>query len=112
MNPDWIKEFPAAITVCDNEGIITGMNDKSATSFAKEGGYDLIGKNLNDCHKQSSVDKIKEISADNKSNIYTIEKNGIKKLIFQSPYYENGEIKGLVEIVIEIPFEMPHFIRS
>lgn len=112
MQQDWIKEFTAAIIVCDKEGIIINMNDKSATSFAKDGGYDLIGKNLHDCHKQSSNDKMKEIIDDKKSNIYTIEKNGIKKLIFQSPHYENGEVKGLVEIVIDIPFEMPHFVRS
>jgi transcriptional regulator with PAS, ATPase and Fis domain len=111
MQQDWIKEFPAAITVCDNEGIITGMNNKSAASFEKDGGYDLIGKNLHDCHKQSSNDKIKEIIDDKINNIYTIEKNGIKKLIFQSPHYENGEVKGLVEIVFEIPFEIPHFVR-
>ena len=112
MQPDWIKEFPAAIIVCDNEGIITNMNEKSAASFAKDGGYDLIGKNLHDCHKQTSNDKIKEIIHDKKSNVYTIEKNGLKKLIFQSPYYENSEVRGLVEIVIEIPFDMPHFVRS
>jgi transcriptional regulator with PAS, ATPase and Fis domain len=111
MQPDWIKEFPAAITVCDNEGIITGMNDKSAASFEKDGGYDLIGKNLFNCHKQSLIDKIKDIQKDNKSNIYTIEKNGIKKLIFQTTYCANGEVKGLVEIVFEIPFEIPHFVR-
>jgi len=112
MQPDWIKEFSAAITVCDKEGVITSLNDKSASSFSKEGGYDLIGKNLKDCHKQSSNDKIKEIIDDKKDNIYSIEKNGIKKLIFQSPYYENGEVKGLVEFTFEIPYEMPHFIRS
>jgi len=112
MQPDWIKEFPAAIIVCDNEGFITNMNEKSAASFAKDGGYDLIGKNLHDCHKQTSNDKIKEIIHDKKSNVYTIEKNGLKKLIFQSPYYENSEVRGLVEIVIEIPFDMPHFVRS
>ena len=48
------------------------------------------------------ADKIKEIIHDKKSNIYTIEKNGLKKFIYQSPFYENGEIKGLVEIVFEI----------
>ena len=46
-----------------------------------------------------------------KPNVYTIEKNGIKKLIYQSPWFENGEMKGLVELSLEIPFEMPHFIR-
>jgi hypothetical protein len=44
-------------------------------------------------------------------NVYTIEKNGIKKLIYQSPWFEKGEMKGLVELSLEIPFNMPHFIR-
>ena len=34
----WIKEFPAAITVCDAEGIILEMNDKAAKTFEKDGG--------------------------------------------------------------------------
>ena len=37
----WIKEFPAAITVCDVEGIILEMNDKAAKTFESDGGYDL-----------------------------------------------------------------------
>jgi len=35
---EWIKEFPAAITVCDLNGIITEMNDKAISTFAKDGG--------------------------------------------------------------------------
>ena len=46
-----------------------------------------------------------------KPNVYTIEKNGIKKLIYQSPWFEKGVMKGLVELSLEIPFDMPHFIR-
>ena len=40
------------------------------------------------------------------------EKNGVKKLIYQTPWYENGEFMGLVEFSLEIPFEMPHYIRK
>ena len=111
MNSKWIKEFPAAITVCDTNGIITGMNEKSATVFENDGGYELIGRNMFGCHTDVSKEKIKEIMNKQKPNIYTIEKNGKKKLIYQSPWFENGEMKGLVELSIEIPFEMPHFIR-
>jgi hypothetical protein len=41
-------------------------------------------------------------------NVYTIEKNGVKKLIYQSPWYYNGEYAGFVELSLEIPFEMEH----
>ena len=35
----WIKEFPAAVTVSDQDGIILEMNDRAAKTFAKDGGY-------------------------------------------------------------------------
>ena len=41
-----------------------------------------------------------------------IEKNGVKKIIYQSPWYKEGEYAGFVELSLEIPLEMPHFIRS
>jgi len=33
-------------------------------------------------------------------------------LIYQSPWYQNGEFAGLVEISLEIPEQMPHFVRG
>jgi transcriptional regulator with PAS, ATPase and Fis domain len=112
MQVNWKDELSVAITVCDTNGTILEMNKKSAESFAKEGGFDLIGKNLFECHLQDSVNKIHELIAEEKTNVYTIEKNGIKKLIYQSPWFNNGKLKGLVELSFEIPFNMPHFIRS
>ena len=108
---NWQKEFNAAITVCDLNGKIIDMNDKSAITFNDDGGYELIGKNLHDCHSQNSSDTINKLISERRSNVYTIEKNGIKKLIYQSPWFENGELKGLVELSLEIPFEIPHHIR-
>ena len=108
---DWTKEFQAAVTMCDKNGIVIEMNEKAAFTFADDGGYRLIGKKLFECHTDESNEKIKKIMNEKKPNVYTIEKNGIKKLIYQSPWFENGEMKGLVELSLEIPFEMPHFIR-
>jgi hypothetical protein len=45
-------------------------------------------------------------------NVYTIEKKGKKKLIYQAPWFHNGAFGGLVELSLEIPFETPHFIRD
>ncbi|OIP04317.1 MAG: hypothetical protein AUJ97_02965 [Bacteroidetes bacterium CG2_30_32_10] len=109
---DWFNEFPSAITVCDKNGIILYMNEKSCKTFSKDGSETLIGKSLYDCHPAAATAKIKELLATGKSNSYTIEKNGIKKLIHQSPWFENNELKGLVEISIEIPFGMKHFVRK
>ncbi len=109
---NWSKELPFAITVCDKDGKILELNDKAGKTFAKWGGMDLLGKNLFDCHNPHSVKMIKEMMTDDKTNCYTIEKEGIKKIIYQCPWYENKEVMGMVEISIEIPFEMPHFIRK
>ncbi len=110
--PDWIKQFPGAVTVCDCRGVILEMNDKAAQSFEKDGGYDLVGKNLLDCHPEPARSKVQELLANCEKHIYTIEKNGVKKLIYQSPWFEDGHYAGLVELSLEIPFEMEHFVRS
>ncbi len=109
---EWIKEFPAAVTVCDANGIILEMNDRAAKTFEKDGGYALVGKSLLDCHSNSSRGKVKEMLVSHAKNVYTIEKNGVKKLIFQSPWFKNDQYAGFVELSLEIPFEMPHFVRT
>ena len=111
MNIPWLNTLPIAITVTDLSGKIIEMNDKSALTFAKSGGYDLVGKQLNDCHNPHSQEIIATLLTENKTNTYTIEKNGIKKLIYQAPWLQEGKPAGLVEISIEIPWDMPHHIR-
>ena len=108
----WIKEFPAAVTVCDADGVILEMNDKATKTFEKDGGYKLIGSNMLDCHPDPARSKVERLLAAREKNVYTIEKNGVKKMIFQSPWYQNGEYAGFVELSLEIPFEMEHFIRK
>jgi transcriptional regulator with PAS, ATPase and Fis domain len=108
----WTKEFPSAITICDANGIILFMNEKSAKTFENSGGKNLIGTNVIDCHPEPAKSKLIEMMKNQTSNHYTIEKNGIKKIIHQSPWFENNKYMGFVEISIEIPFEMPNFIRK
>jgi transcriptional regulator with PAS, ATPase and Fis domain len=112
MQNNWIYEFNGAITLCDKNGIIIDMNEKSAKTFEADGGYSLIGKNLSDCHPDLAKTKLKKLMDSKKVNAYTIEKNGKKKLIYQSPWYENGEYMGIIELSLEIPFDMPHFVRE
>jgi PAS domain-containing protein len=108
----WMKEFPGAITVCDADGVILEMNDKAARTFEKDGGANLVGRNMLDCHPEPARGKAERLLAAREKNVYTIEKNGIKKLIFQSPWYKDGKYSGFVEVSLEIPFELPHFIRT
>ena len=108
----WVREFPAEITVCDPDGVLLEMNDRSARHLEKDGGRALIGKNILDCHPEPARTKTQSLLESRQKNVYTIEKNGVKKLVFQSPWYRNGEFAGFVELSLEIPFEMPHFVRS
>ena len=108
---NWIKQFPAAVTVCDCKGIILDMNDKAAQAFEKDSGYELIGKNLLDFHPEPARSKVEKLLDACEKNVYTIEKNGIKKLVYQCPWFEDGQYAGFVELSIEIPFEMEHFVR-
>ena len=110
--PDWTKEFPGAITVCDAEGRIVAMNDRSAQTFAGNGGAGLIGTNVLDCHPEPSRTKVRGLLESGGTNVYTIEKRGQKKLIFQAPWHRDGAFAGLVELSIEIPWDMPHFNRD
>lgn len=112
MDHAWIKSFPAAITVCDSHGKILEMNDTAIEVFRDDGGEKLIGSNLLDCHPEPARTQLAEMLKEKKHNYYTIEKAGIKKLIYQVPWYENGMYAGFVELSLPIPFEMPHFIRS
>ncbi len=109
---DWIEKFPGAITICNTDGIILEMNDEAMNTFKEYGGDKLIGSNVLDCHPEPAKTKLKELIQSQKKNIYTIEKNGTKKLIYQSPWYKDGKHAGIVELSLEIPFEMPHFIRK
>lgn len=108
---NWTDGFLGAITVCDCNGIVVYMNDRSKKQFAKSDDGDLVGKSLIDCHPEPARTKLKKMLANPTPNSYTIEKNGIHKMIHQTPWMENGEFKGVVELSFEIPMGMPHHVR-
>ncbi len=100
------------MTVCDTEGIILEMNDAAADQFKKDGGNDLIGTNLLDCHPEPSRTKLRVMLGNQTTNVYTISKKGKKKLIYHTPWYDEGKYAGFVEISFDIPFDLPHFKRA
>lgn len=110
--PAMANELPFAITVCDTNAIILYMNERSASTFQKYGGTEIIGTSLFLYHHGPTSDKLQKLFDTATKNAYTIEKNGIKKLVYQSPWYKDGKFAGLIELSLEIPMEMPHFIRK
>lgn len=107
---DWAKEVSFAVTICDCEGYVLYMNDKAKATFAKSG--DVIGKNLKDCHSPRSWEIILDLLATGRHNMYTIDKAGLKKLIYQTPWYKDGKLGGLVEISIVLDENMPNYVRG
>lgn len=107
---DWVKTIGCAVTICDKYGEILYMNDAAKHTYIKHG--NLIGKNLMPCHSERSQKIIRQLIATGKTNTYTVKKNGIKKLIYQTPWRRDGEIAGLAEISIPLPAEMSHYDRD
>ena len=110
--PAMANELPFAITVCDANAIILYMNERSISTFQKYGGAEIIGTSLFLYHHGPASDKLRELLDTATKNAYTIEKNGIKKLVYQSPWYKDGKFAGLIELSLEIPMVMEHFVRS
>lgn len=110
--PDWARELPLSITITDTGANILYMNNKAASTFTKYGGETLIGKSLFDCHNPVSAATIRKLLETGGTNVYTIEKQGQKKLIWQSAWFTDKVISGLVEISIVLPAEMPHHKRD
>lgn len=109
--PDWAWGMNCAVTVCDNNCDIIYMNQRSRETFARHG--DLIGHNLMDYHNDRSKEIIRRLLATGGQNCYTIDKQGVRKMIFQTAWRRNdGSVGGLVELSMVIPSEMPHYVRQ
>ena len=111
MNINWDQEFAGAVTVCDTHGIILYMNKRALTDFEDDGGPDLLGTNVLDCHPEPSKTQLKEMLEKQLENTYTVEKNGIKKLIYQGPWYREDVYSGIVELSIELPVDIKNIVR-
>jgi len=109
---EWLEQLPCAVTVCDKKFRILYLNERSAEVNARDGGKGLIGKDLLNCHPPEARTKLRRVMAGKLPNIYTIEKNGVKKMVYQAHWGRKGAPAGLLEISFEIPQELPHFVRT
>lgn len=107
----WADEVDYAVTIANKECEIIYMNRRSRETFCKDG-EDLIGRNLMDCHPEHARAIIRRLLSEGGSNVYSITKRGVNKLIFQSAWKIDGKIAGLVETSMVIPSDLKHFDRS
>ncbi|NSW85343.1 MAG: PAS domain-containing protein [Syntrophobacteraceae bacterium] len=108
---EWVREFPGAIVVCDTGGTIVEMNDRAVAVFGRKGGDRLIGSNILDCHPEPARSRLEILMRDQQPNIYTVEKEGARKMIVQVPWHRRGVYSGFMELQIELPGDVPHYVR-
>lgn len=106
----WADQIGCAVTICDSDLKIVYMNDRSRQTFARHG--DIIGHDLLSYHPEHARRQILHMLSTGDTNAYTIKKNGISKLIFQTPWRKEDKIAGLVELSIPIPADIPHYDRD
>ena len=107
----WADGLDCAVTVCDTDAVVIYMNRKSRETFARHG--DVVGHSLYDYHPEHASTTIPRLLSEDTSNTYSISKNGLKKIIHQTPWHhEDGSLGGLVEISMVVPEEFPHYVRQ
>ncbi len=109
MAHEWVKEFPGRVEVCNRDGILVEINDRG---IAFEGGKIHVGDSVLACHPEPARSKLAHLLATGERNVYTIEKNGARRLIYQAPWFVDGQMAGVVELALDIPEVIPHFVRK
>lgn len=99
----WSEEVDFPVTICDKNGIIAAMNQKSKELFKKDGGGKLIGKSLLDCHPEPSRTKLLMMLENHQPNTYISNSDGKNRLVHETPWHVQGEYMGFVEVIISIP---------
>lgn len=106
---DYLENVAFAACVCDSQGKVLYQN---ARSIKRDG--EVVGKNLYDCHNPKSARMIRHMIETGESNTYAIIRHGKKRLLHQTPWFEQpgGPVSGLIELSIDIPDEYPVFDRG
>ena len=112
MKRDYFEEVDVAVTVCAKDGTILDMNGKSRKTNLRPGQESILGQNVLDCHPEPARSLLEDMLRNPRTNVYTVEKEGLKKLIFQTPWYDEGEYAGFMELSMVLPENIPHRVRK
>lgn len=100
----WIAPLPSVT----KKGKYSSRTRSPADCFSET----MVGKSLMPCHSDHSRGLIGEMLATGNTHCYTITKKGRKKLVYQTPWKQDGEVAGLVEISFYLPETMVHYDRD
>jgi hypothetical protein len=108
----WISTYPAEIMVCDQDGMVLEMSDISVGIYEKEGGRNMIGRNVFDHHEEPAKSQMMNVVKQKRHVMYTTEKDGLKKLVSIAPWYEEGAYAGFALIVLDLPERLPNIVKD
>lgn len=109
---EWIATYPAEIMVCDADGTILEMSDISIQIYEKEGGANMIGRNVFDHHVEPAKSQMMNVVKQKRHVMYTAEKSGLKKLVSIAPWYREREYAGFALIVFDLPEKLPNIVKD
>lgn len=93
----------AAVTIADQDYTITFMNDRAIAFYGEDGGAELVGKNLLDCHSAEQADVIRDAyeryrAGDLTPTRYHHQEEGkAPESIVHIPVIVKGEFRGIAE---------------
>jgi PAS domain-containing protein len=95
----------AAVTIADEDFQISFMNDRAAVFYAEDGGLELIGRNLLDCHRDEHQAVIRAAytryrAGDLTPTRYRAQRDGgAPESIVHIPLMVEGEFRGIAELI-------------
>ena len=89
-------------------GAVGGILDRAIGAKVPDG---PVGSVL-DCHPEPARSLLADMLENPRTNVYTVEKEGVKKLIFQTPWYDEGEYAGFMELSMVLPEVIPNRVRK
>ena len=96
----------AGVTIADQDFLITFMNDRARVFYAEDGGVELIGRNLLDCHDRDEHKTMiraayaRYRAGDLTPTRYHAQKEGgALESIVHIPLMVEGQFRGIAELI-------------
>jgi hypothetical protein len=95
----------AAVTIADQDFEILFMNDRAAVFYAEDGGVELIGRDLLDCHRDEHKRVIREAYARYRAGdltptrYHSKKEDGALESIVHIPLIVETEFRGIAELI-------------
>jgi PAS domain-containing protein len=96
----------ASVTIADQDFRISFMNDRAIAFYGEDGGSELIGKNLLDCHNAEQTAVIRDAYARYRAGDLTPtryyhaqKEDSAPESILHAPLIVEGQFRGIAELI-------------